>query len=529
LKRLATVVMVILAGGILYVAWYATDEGWAERLRGTITQASSFSQQVKPNIVFILIDDMGWRDVGFMGSTYYETPAIDQLAAQGVVFTSAYANAPNCAPTRASLMSGQYTPRHGIYTVAPSARGDTRDRKLLVEETETRLDLEVVTIAEALKTAGYATASVGKWHLGGRGYLPTDQGFDVNIAGNARGSPPSYFWPYERENNLGAVVHIPGLDEGGKKGEYLTDRLTDEALAWMEQHAETPFFLYMTHYAVHTPIQAKPQLVQKYHGKAVSNGQQDSDYAAMIESVDDSVSRIVDKLDEIGVADNTVVFFFSDNGGVGTITSMAPLRGMKGMLYDGGVREPMIVRWPGHTEPGSSVDTPVISVDFYPTILEMAGVDHSARIVDGLSIVPLLSAGVPARSEPEPSGRAAELTALAKRPLFWHFPAYLEGNRNTDGPWRTTPVGAVRQGDYKLIEFFEDGSLELYDLGTDIGETNDLAEQMPGKVRELHNLIIGWRDAVGAYVPTVLNPEYDPTESSAQTARLEPDAGLMCR
>ena len=208
---------------------------------------------------------------------------------------------------------------------------------------------------------------------------------------------------------------------------------------------------------------------------------------------------------------------------------MAPLRGMKGMLYDGGVREPMIVRWPGHTEPGSSVDTPVISVDFYPTILEMAGVDHSARIVDGLSIVPLLSAGVPARGEPEPSGRAAELTALAKRPLFWHFPAYLEGNRNTDGPWRTTPVGAVRQGDYKLIEFFEDGSLELYDLGTDIGETNDLAEQMPGKVRELHNLIIGWRDAVGAYVPTVLNPAYDPTESSAQTARLEPDAEPTCR
>ena len=529
MKRLATVVMVILAGGILYVAWYATEEGWAERLRGTITRAASFSQQVKPNIVFILIDDMGWRDVGFMGSTYYETPAIDQLAAQGVVFTSAYANAPNCAPTRASLMSGQYTPRHGIYTVAPSARGDTRDRKLLVEETETRLDLEVVTIAEALKTAGYATASVGKWHLGGRGYLPTDQGFDVNIAGNARGSPPSYFWPYERENNLGAIVQIPGLGEGGKEGEYLTDRLTDEALAWMEQHAETPFFLYMTHYAVHTPIQAKPQLVQKYHGKAVSNGQQDSDYAAMIESVDDSVSRIVDKLDEIGVADNTVVFFFSDNGGVGTITSMAPLRGMKGMLYDGGVREPMIVRWPGHTEPGSSVDTPVISVDFYPTILEMAGVDHSARIVDGLSIVPLLSAGVSARGEPEPSGRAAELTALAERPLFWHFPAYLEGNRNTDGPWRTTPVGAVRQGDYKLIEFFEDGSLELYDLGTDIGETNDLAEQMPGKVRELHNLIIGWRDAVGAYVPTVLNPAYDPTGSSAQTARLKPDAEPTCR
>mgnify|MGYP001158165539 FL=1 len=529
MKRLATVVVVIVSGGILYIAWYATGEGWAERLSGIITRPAPLPQQAKPNIVFILIDDMGWRDVGFMGSTYYETPAIDQLAAQGVVFTSAYANAPNCAPTRASLMSGQYTPRHGIYTVAPSARGDTRDRKLLVEETETTLDLEVVTIAEALKTAGYSTASVGKWHLGGPGYLPTDQGFDVNIAGNARGSPPGYFWPYERENNLGTLLRIPGLDEGGEEGEYLTDRLTDEALAWMEQHVGSPFFLYMTHYAVHTPIQAKPQLAQKYHGKAVSNGQQNSDYAAMIESVDNSVGRILAKLDEIGVADNTVVFFFSDNGGVGTITSMAPLRGMKGMLYDGGVREPMIVRWPGHTEPGSSVDTPVISVDFYPTILEMAGVDHSEQIVDGLSIVPLLSADLPARGEAEPSGRVAELAVLAERPLFWHFPAYLEGNRNTDGPWRTTPAGAVRQGDYKLVEFFEDGSLELYDLGTDIGEVNNLAEQMPEKMRELHNLMIDWRDAIGAYVPKVLNPEYIPTGGGAQTAQLEPEAEPMYR
>lgn len=528
MKRLATIVVTTVAGGALYVGWYAADEGVVGRPRGSATSAT-LSSQPQPNIVFILIDDMGWRDVGFMGSKYYETPSIDRLATQGMVFTSAYANGPNCAPTRASLMSGQYTPRHGIYTVAPSARGDTKNRKLLVKETETTLDLEVVTIAEALRTAGYATASVGKWHLGGPGYLPTEQGFDINIAGNARGSPPGYFWPYERENNLGSVVGIPGLREGGEEGEYLTDRLTDEALAWMEQHAGAPFFLYMTHYAVHTPIQAKPQLAQKYRGKAVSNGQQDPGYAAMIESVDDSVGRIVRKLDEISVADNTVVFFFSDNGGVGTITSMAPLRGMKGMLYDGGIREPMIVRWPGHTEPGSSIDTPVISVDFYPTILEIAGVHHPDQVLDGLSIVPLLNAGIVAQGEDEPSAGVTELAAFTGRPLFWHFPAYLEGNRNTDGPWRTTPVGAVRQGDYKLVEFFEDGSLELYDLGTDIGEGNDLAEQMPGKVRELHDLLIGWRDAVGAYVPTVLNPEYDPTGGSTQTAHLGAEAEPMCR
>ena len=459
----------------------------------------------RPNILFIFLDDFGWRDTGYMGSDFYETPNIDRLAKGGMVFTNAYSCSANCAPARACLLSGQYTPRHEIFNVGTKPRGLAKHRRLEHIAGTKTLRPDIVTWAESLQQAGYRTGMFGKWHLG---TTPGEQGFDVEVE----------------------HTKLPGFrGHFGPNGQYLADVLTDKTIEFIEGSKTKPWCAYLSHYAVHTPIQAKPQLAQKYHGKAVSTGQRDSDYAAMIESVDDSVSRIVNKLDEIGVADNTVVFFFSDNGGVGTITSMAPLRGMKGMLYDGGVREPMIVRWPGHTEPGSSVDTPVISVDFYPTILEMAGVDHSARIVDGLSIVPLLSAGVPARGEPEPSGRAAELTALANRPLFWHFPAYLEGNRNTDGPWRTTPVGAVRQGDYKLIEFFEDGSLELYDLGTDIGETNDLAEQMPGKVRELHNLIIGWRDAVGAYVPTVLNPAYDPTESSAQTARLEPDAGLMCR
>jgi arylsulfatase A-like enzyme len=449
-----------------------------------------------PNIVFILIDDLGWRDVGFMGSEYYETPHIDALAGQGMAFTSAYANGPNCAPSRASLMSGQYTPRHGIYTVAPAARGQARNRKLLVDETETTLDLEIVTIAEALRSAGYATASVGKWHLGAGDYLPQNQGFDVNVGGNARGSPPSHFWPYERQTARGAALAIEDLREGGAEGEYLADRLTDEALAWIDANADEPFFLYMTHYAVHTPIQAKPAVIDKYAGKAGSQGHDNPRYAAMVESADDSVGRILARLDELGLADDTVVFFFSDNGGLGRVTSMAPLRGSKGMLYEGGIREPLIVRWPGRVEAGRTSDVPVTGVDFYPTLLEMAGADAPAgQVLDGLSLLPLLT-----------GGRVEE--ALQARPLFWHFPAYLEGGAN--GPWRTTPAAAVRQGDFKLIEFFEDGSLELYNLRDDLGEQHNRAGDMPDEVQELHDLMLAWRETVGAPVPTAQNPDYDP-------------------
>jgi len=512
LKRLAAIALAAVVGGAAHVAleiraeasarpdfWEAVGQPSSVRAPGSQGPA----QSRPPNVVFILIDDMGWRDVGFMGSEYYETPNIDRLAGQGMVFTNAYANGPNCAPTRASLMSGQYTPRHGIYTVTPSARGQASLRKLLVEETETELDLGIVTIAEALKAAGYATASIGKWHLGGGDHLPPGQGFDVNIGGNARGAPPGYFWPYERENAQGNVVRIRGLREGGEEGEYLTDRLTDEALDWMEANADEPFFLYMTHYAVHTPIQAKPALAQKYRAKQGSGGQQNPRYAAMVESVDDSVGRILRKLDTLGLADDTVVIFFSDNGGLGTQTSMAPLRGSKGMLYEGGIREPMIVRWPGHVEAGISSEVPVISVDFFPTIVDMAGADRpTGQALDGLSLVPLLVAGA------DPGQADAATAALAGRPLFWHFPAYLEGNR-TIGPFRTTPAAAVRLGDYKLIEFFEDGKLELYDLRDDIGEANDLADQMPEKVEELRAVMEAWRAAVNAPVPSALNPEFD--------------------
>jgi arylsulfatase A-like enzyme len=455
--------------------------------------------QALPNIVFILIDDLGWRDLGFMGSEYYETPNIDRLAAEAMVFTSAYANGPNCAPSRASLMSGQYTPRHGIYTVTPSNRGDPKERKFQVRETETELDLGIVTIAEALRGRGYATASMGKWHLGGEGHLPTDQGFDLNVGGDEAGSPQSYFWPYERERGEGNVVRIPGLQETGGEGEYLTDRLTDEALRWMEATAGEPFFLYLTHYAVHTPLQAKPELERKYRGKPVWSGHDNPRYAAMVESVDDSVGRVLGKLEELGIADNTVVIFFSDNGGLGTVTSMAPLRGSKGMLYEGGIREPLIVRWPGHTRPGSISRVPVIGTDFYPSLLEISGARGPRQPLDGISIVPLL------QGKPTP-------LEFTDRPLFWHFPAYLEAGQMI-GPWRTTPAGAVRLGDYKLLEFFEDGHLELYDLSRDVGEESDLSAAMPEKTAELHALMVQWRETVDAYVPSELNPEYDPGRS----------------
>ena len=453
--------------------------------------ASRAAPPRKPNILFILIDDMGWRDVGFMGSTYYETPHIDKLARQGIVFTSAYANGPNCAPTRACLMSGQYGPRHGVYTVGSAARGSAKHRKLIPITNTTTLRKDIVTLAEALKPAGYISASMGKWHLGGPPEAgPIGQGFDVNVAGNATGSPRGgYFSPYRN----------PQLPDGAKD-EYLTDRLTEEAVKFIEANKDRQWFLYLPHYAVHTPIQAKKELIAKYQKKPASNGQGNPKYAAMIESVDQGVGRLMSTLDRLGLTENTVVIFFSDNGGVGgykewgiqgsEITSNAPLHGGKGMLYEGGIREPCAVRWPAKITPGKC-DVPVIGLDFYPTLVEIAGAKRPDQPLDGESIVPLLTR----------SG------TLKRDALYWHFPCYLQGG---GGTWRTTPAGAIRVGDYKLLEFFEDGRLELYNLAKDIGEKTDLAKKMPEKARELHQRLVAWREALKAPVPTKRNPEYDP-------------------
>jgi len=441
----------------------------------------SIAQQ--PNVIFILVDDLGWRDVGFLGSEYYETPNIDRLAREGVVFSQAYAVAPNCAPSRASLLTGQYTPRHGIYTVNSSERGRAENRKLIPVPNTTVLAPEHVTVAEILAGAGYATAMIGKWHLGDApDHDPSSHGFQVNIGGNRAGHPRSYFSPYENED-------LPD----GPEGEYLTDRLTDESLRFIEDNRGRPFFLYLSHYAVHTPIQAKDELTARYADKSASNGQDNPSYAAMIESLDQGVGRILDKLIELEIDEKTVVVFLSDNGGHGQVTSMQPLRGAKGMLYEGGVRVPMIVRWPGSVESNSRCDVPVTMVDFFPTILDLIGVSPPADMPqDGENLAPLLRGG----------------TALDRDAIFWHFPAYLESGRGADTPWRTTPAGAVRQGDWKLIEFFEDGRLELYNLADDIGESQDLSAAMPDKTASLHRVLRDWRASVGAPVPTELNPLY---------------------
>ncbi len=448
----------------------------------------------KPNILFILIDDMGWRDVGFMGSKFYLTPNIDRLASRGMVFTRAYANAPNCAPTRACLMSGQYTPRHGVYTVGNSDRGQTQRRKLIPIANTTTLNPKIVTLGESLKAAGYVTASMGKWHLGNdEQTCPEAQGFDVNVGGTARGHPQGYFSPY----------HNAKLPDG-PKGEYLTDRLTDEAIKFISGNADgpRPFFLYLPHYAVHTPIQAKPEKIAKYKSRPADRGQDNATYAAMIESTDDGVGRILAKLDELKIADNTLVVFFSDNGGHGGVTSNAPLRGAKGMLYEGGIREPMIVRWPGKVKPGAKCDEAVIGVDFYPTLLDVAGAPAPAgQVLDGVSIVKLMTEG----------------KSLGREAIFWHFPCYLQGSQ-PDG-FRTRPAGAIQMGDFKLIEFFEDGRLELYNVAEDIGETKDLAATMPDKTRQLHDALIAWRKKVNAPVPTKPNPRYDPNWKSGKPKR----------
>jgi arylsulfatase A-like enzyme len=446
-------------------------------LPGCAGSALQSSLRRKPNFVFILIDDLGFKDLGFMGSRYYETSNIDRLAGEGVVFTNAYSNAPNCAPTRACLMSGQYTPRHGIYTVGTSERGQSKMRKLIPTPNKTDLDSKIVTIPEALRAVGYISACIGKWHLGTKApYRPIDRGFDV---------------AFERKH--------PG--HFSRDSEYLTDRLTDEAIKFVEANKSGPFFLYLSHHAVHTPIQAKEHLIEKYKKKEPTDANNNPIYAAMIESLDQNVGRLMAKLDELGLRDNTIVFFFSDNGGYANATSMVPLRGSKGMLYEGGIRVPMIVRWPGVTRPGGVCDVPVIGIDFYPTMLEMAGVPRpSGHILDGMNIVPLLR------------GKKT----LNRRAIFWHFPAYLEAYNEKQWPWRTTPAGAVRQGDLKLIEFFENGKIELYSLKDDLGEKNNLAEVMPRKAEELHRILIEWRKSVNAPVPTEKNPDYDPAAMTAE-------------
>ena len=419
-----------------------------------------------PNILFVYLDDFGWRDTGYMGSDFYETPHIDALAGQGLVFTNAYSCAANCAPARGCLLSGQYTPRHEIFNVGTRPRGKAGDRLLAHITGTSTLRPEIVTWAESLQAAGYRTGLFGKWHLG---TTPQKQGFDVSVEYN----------------------RLPGFKgHRGPDGAYLTDVLTDRCIDFIEENKGEPWCAYLAHLAVHTPLDAKLELLPKYQKKTPGELHSHVKMATMIQAVDDGVGELIAKLEALGLLDDTVIIFSSDNGGYGPATDMDPLWGYKGTYYEGGIRVPFFVRWPGVVKAGETT-VPITGVDLYPTLLEIAGVERPEQELDGVSLVPLLE------------GR--EVAGLEERPLFWHFPAYLQSYQVTDEQrdplFRTRPCSVIRKGRFKLHEFFEDGALELYDLVDDIRERKNLSDVMPDKRDELHRLLKEWRKELGAPVP----------------------------
>jgi arylsulfatase A-like enzyme len=457
-------------------------------ITGVLLQ-TGLAAENKPNIVLILADDLGYTDVACFGSKFYETPNIDRLAAEGIRFTDGYTCGPNCQPTRAALLSGQYGPRTGVYTVGNIDRFDWQSRSLRPVDNVVQLPREKLTLAQSLKKAGYITGMFGKWHLGnGDGLHPSKRGFDEAIV-----SAGAHF-----DFKTDPATEYP-------EGTYLADFLTEKSLDFIERHKDGPFFLYLPHFGVHAPHHAKKELITKFKGKAAAGEHHDPTYAAMIASVDESVGRIVAKLAELELAENTLVIFTSDNGGVGgykregiqggDITDNAPLKGGKGMLYEGGIRVPYIFRRPGTIASGGISASPINSVDLYPTLLEVAGAEQPKDyLLDGTSYAGLLA------------GKEGH----DRKPLFWHFPGYLGAG---SGTWRTTPAGAIRAGDWKLIEFFEDGRLELYNLAEDLGERNNLATSQPAKAAELHAQLVAWRKEVGAKQPTPNTPHEPATKN----------------
>ena len=438
----------------------------------------------QPNIVFILADDLGYTDLACYGSKYYETPNLDKLATQGMRFTNGYSCGPNCSPTRAALLSGQYMPRTGIYTVGAIERFNWQSRPLRPVDNVTELPLNKILLPQTLKQAGYVTGMVGKWHVGSKpGHTPTERGFDEFFGFLGGGS--DYLKP-------------PALLRGRQpvpEKEYLTDAFGREAIAFVRKNQDKPFFLYLAFNAVHTPLESPAALTARFKDKPAAGGHRNPTYAGMLASLDNNIGKVLATLDELHLADNTLVIFSSDNGGVGgyqreginanDITDNAPLKGGKGTLYEGGIRIPYIFRWPGHVKPGTTSDLPINSVDLYPTLLELAGAKPPAgHPLDGTSYLKLLGDADQARPD--------------RPPLFWHFPGYLGAGGNT---WRTLPGGVIRDGDWKLIEYFEDNRLELYNLKDDIGEKHNLATANPDKAQELHRKLAQWRQELKAPMP----------------------------
>ncbi len=443
-----------------------------------------------PNVVLILIDDLGWTDLGCQGSQFYETPHIDRLAASGMRFTHGYSACTVCSPTRAGVLTGLYPARLHI---TDWIEGHKRPyARLKVPEWTMHLPHQSLTMAEVFKANGYTTCHIGKWHLGGEEFWPLTHGFDQNIGGNHRGQPPSYFFPYEQ-----GAIKLPGLAEG-QAGEYLTDRLTDEAIRFVSANRDRPFFLYLPHYTVHTPLQAKADLIAKYRAKAAAKPglpQQNAVYAAMIESLDDGIGRLLAALDEHKLRDKTVVIFTSDNGGLLSSTSNVPLRAGKGSAYEGGVRVPLIFSYSPVVATGSTSHVPAMSIDLLPTLVELCGLDLAkAPVWDGISLAPAL----------RQSG------TVTREALYWHYPHYHPGG--------ATPYGAIRAGDDRLVEFYEDGKAELYNLKDDVSEQHDLAASDPARRDELLAKLRAWRMGIGAQMPTA-NPEYDAAKDAAKPAQ----------
>jgi len=456
---------------------------------GCVTEEQTAPAERPPNIVMIMIDDLGWTDLRVQGNDRLETPSIDRLAADGMRFTHNYAAAPVCSPTRAAVITGLSPARLAItnHITGDQDQFQPEGASLRAAEMFNHLTLDYVTIAERLKAGGYATAFLGKWHISGTndemstaepGRRPEFQGFDVNIGGVSFGGPPSYFDPYQN----------PAIQDQ-TPGEYLTYRLADDTVAFIEENQEAPFFVALWPYTVHWPMEAPQELVEKYadrpgfadYGDGVESSTR---YAAMIEAMDGAIGRVLQKLDDLNLSEETLVIFTSDNGAYGGVTDLSPLRGVKGHLYEGGIRVPLIVRWPGQVEPGTISSEPVISMDFFPTALQVAGLDEAPVIpLDGESLLPLLR----------------QTGSLERKAIYFHYPNYAFHGENR-------LAGAMREGDYKLIHFYDDDSVELYDVVNDIGEKRDLSDEMPDKAAEMKADLESWLETSGAKMPRPLEP-----------------------
>ncbi len=454
-------------------------------------------EQFYPNIVLIVADDLGWRDLHCYGNELVETPNLDKLADDGILFSTAYASSPVCSPTRASLLTGKNPVAVDITDYIPGKqyerqiRGIMPKEKFIVPEFNHELSLEETTLAEILKSNGYATVSIGKWHLGGNGYLPTEQGFDDNIGGNHMGLPPSYYYPYTAERFNFDITHL----ELTKDSIYLTDRLGNEAVEFIDENSGKPFFLYLPFYTVHTPWEGRPDLVKKYEEIIAESDdaiQRDPQFLAMIESLDINAGKVIDALEEKGLSENTFVIFVSDNGGlngkrdnifVGSYNR--PLRGGKATLYEGGLRVPTIFKWPGKIPAGQVSDELIISTDIFSTVIDALGLSPRPDI-EGVSLWPHLTTG----------------ESLDRERFYWHYPHYHN---------RTGPGSVIRDGDYKLIHFYEDRRSELYNLKEDVSEENDLSSEMPVKVKELEEKLNTWLQGNRAKLPKP-NKDYTETE-----------------